>query len=324
MENGSWLLTKYLMFLVPYIYIQIAPTAAMISILATYVIKSRQNEVVTWLATGQSVFRLLFPCFVLMLILGFVNFAIQETIAPFANRLQDDLRTTIRNKGTMRGSRKVWVTGENRIVSYERDPDASDNEHRLASDCRTPCPLKNLSVYEFAADKAKLQTVYRISDAVWSDGILTVHSGTMYDLRSEGFGEKSLENAILPLERQTITGAELKPSQMSAAETRSRLNFTNSGSELRTLAVALEKKYTTLVLPFVVAVFTAPFALGLRRKGRVSTIGYAVGLWFIFVTVSSTMEQLGLNGTLPPTIAVWAPLVLFTMIGIYMISKVRT
>ena len=81
-ENGSWLLLKYLGFLIPFIYIQIAPTAAMISILATYVIKSRQNEVVTWLATGQSVFRLLFPCFVLMLILGFINFGIQENLDP--------------------------------------------------------------------------------------------------------------------------------------------------------------------------------------------------------------------------------------------------
>ena len=325
MDNGSWLLTKYLGYLIPFIYIQIAPTAAMISVLATYVIKSRQNEVVTWLATGQSIFRLLFPCFLLMLILGFVNFAIQETLTPLSNRMQDELRLTIRNRGnTTNRNRQIWIASENRIVSHEKVPPASDNELRPNPDCSTPCPVKNLRVYEFAADKAKLQAVYRISEALWDDGTLTVNSGSKYELGVNGFAEKSLDNSSLQVERRAITGTDLRPSQMSASETSSLLKSATSESLLRTLAVALEKKYTTLVLPFVVAVFTAPFALGLRRKGRVGTIGYAVGLWFVFVAVSSTMEQLGLNGTLPPAIAVWSPLVLFTMIGIYMISKVRT
>ena len=202
-------------------------------------------------------------------------------------------------------------------------PSASDNEPPVDTNCRT-CSVQKLTIYEFAADKARLQAVYRISDGVWEDGTLTVNTGTKNELGSDGFVEKSLENVALQVERQAITGADLRPSQMSAGETRSRLKSASSESTVRALAVALEKKYTTLVLPFVVAVFTAPFALGLRRKGRVGTIGYAVGLWFVFVAVSSTMEQLGLNGTLPPAIAVWSPLVLFTMIGIYMISKVRT
>ena len=324
MESGLTLLTKYLFYLVPFVYIQIAPTAAMIAILATYVIKSRQNEIVTWLATGQSIYRLLFPCFLLMLLLGVLNFALQETVTPFTNRAQDQLRLMLRNRGNLPNrTQKIWIASENRIVSYERNAAASDNEPAAAR-CDHTCSLRNLTIYEFGADKAKLQAVYRISDSVWHDGLLTIYSGLQYKLGGEGFLVKSLKDSSLELGRQAIAGSELRPSQMSAAQTRSRLSSTNSGSERHNLAVALEKKYTTLVLPFVVAIFTAPFALGLKRKGRVSTIGYAVGLWFVFVTVSSTMEQLGLNGTLPPAIAIWSPLVLFTMIGIYMISKVRT
>ncbi len=323
-ESGSLLLTKYLIYLVPFIYIQIAPTAAMIAILATYVIKSRQNEIVTWLATGLSVFRLLFPCFILMLLLGFVNFGIQEFVTPFTNLRQDELRLFIRNRGrTADRNRKIWIAGDNRIISYERTAAASDNEHP-ANECAVRCSVKNLTIYEFTGDRRKLQAVYRISDAVWDEGSLLVIAGTKYELNAEGFAERSLASSTIQLDSQALTGEGLKPSQMSAAETRSRLAYANSDTLMRTLAVALEKKYTTLILPFVIAVFTAPFALGLRRKGRVSTIGYAVGLWFVFVAVSSTMEQLGLNGTLPPAVAVWSPLILFTMIGIYMISKVRT
>ena len=79
--------------------------------------------------------------------------------------------------------------------------------------------------------------------------------------------------------------------------------------------VALEKKYTTLFLPFVMALFTAPFSLSLSRIGKAVTIGYAIGLWLLFTGTTSVFEQLGLNGLLSPPLAVWSPLVIFSMFG---------
>src|SRR5690606_39042386 len=70
MDGGFSLLLQYLGYLIPFVYLQLAPSAAMIAILATYVIKSRQNEIVTWTGAGQSVYRLLLPAFILMLFLG--------------------------------------------------------------------------------------------------------------------------------------------------------------------------------------------------------------------------------------------------------------
>ncbi|MEO8648067.1 MAG: LptF/LptG family permease, partial [Acidobacteriota bacterium] len=54
-DGGIFLLAKYLFFLIPFIYIQLSPSSAMVATLATYVIKSRQNEIVTWTSAGQSV-----------------------------------------------------------------------------------------------------------------------------------------------------------------------------------------------------------------------------------------------------------------------------
>ena len=38
-------------------------------------------------------------------------------------------------------------------------------------------------------------------------------------------------------------------------------------------STALQKRYSTPFLPFVIALFSAPFALSLSRKGRIVTIG---------------------------------------------------
>ncbi|MBK8304960.1 MAG: LptF/LptG family permease [Chloracidobacterium sp.] len=115
-----------------------------------------------------------------------------------------------------------------------------------------------------------------------------------------------------------------KPSQLRAGEVKKQIASSESEVERRNLSVALEKKYTTLLLPFIMALFAAPFALSLSRKGNVVTVGYSIGLWLLFTGTNSVFEQLGLNGPLSPTLAVWSPLVIFSMFGVYLLTKVRT
>jgi lipopolysaccharide export LptBFGC system permease protein LptF len=102
------------------------------------------------------------------------------------------------------------------------------------------------------------------------------------------------------------------------------LESSESEVERRSFAVALEKKYVTAFLPFVIALFTAPFALSLSRKGKVLTIGYAIGLWLMFMAITSAFEQLGLNGSLASGLAIWGPLVLFSILGVFLLSRVKT
>jgi lipopolysaccharide export system permease protein len=123
-DGGITLLVKYLFFLLPFVYIQLAPSAAMIATLATYVIKSRQNEIVTWTSAGMSVYRLLLPCLVFMFLLGVFNWQVQEQVAASSNQRQDELRTQIRSRGTLvTKSGKFWVANDRRIHSFEMDPD---------------------------------------------------------------------------------------------------------------------------------------------------------------------------------------------------------
>jgi len=335
-DGGIVLLVKYLFYLLPFIYIQLAPSAAMIATLAVYVIKSRQNEIVTWTSAGQSVYRLLLPCLLLMVLLGILNWQIQERVAPAANQRQDELRTQIRSRGVLGNkSGKYWVANDRRIYSFElgdreqidrdHNPTASDNAKRSTTLCSPVCLVKNLLIYEFNSTGEKLQALYQVESAVWE----------VDRIRFTGAVEKSMlgEDRIVTAE---FSGGELselsnpfaemrkKPSHLNIAETRAQMENSESDFERRSFGVALDKKYATIFLPFVIALFTAPFALSLSRKGKVLTIGYAVGLWLLFTGLTSTFEQFGLNGYLTPSFAVWSPLALFSLLGIYLLSKVRT
>ncbi len=325
-DNGVSLLVRYLFFLTPFIYLQLAPSAAMIATLATYIIKSRQNEIVTWTSAGQSVYRLLLPCMLFMVILGFVNWQVQERVFPTANQVQDELRTRIRSRGIAANrSGKLWVANDRRIFSFKLDDGASDNAKRLSSVCSSVCAVKNLTIYEFADDKTRLQSVYRSPRAVWDrDRIVFLGDADRIDLSEGRIIRSVLSGGELAETSNPFGEARTKPSHLNAEETKAQIANSESELERRNFAVALEKKYTAGFLPFVIALFTAPFALSLSRKGKAATTGYAVGLWLLFMGVTSVFEQLGLNGSLPASIAVWGPLLLFSMLGVYLLSRIKT
>ncbi|MEJ7846676.1 MAG: LptF/LptG family permease [Pyrinomonadaceae bacterium] len=315
-EGGIILLIKYLFYLLPFIYIQLAPSSAMVAVLATYVIKSRQNEIVTWTSAGQSVYRLLLPCILSMILLGVFNWQLQERILPSANQRQDELRQQIRDRdAAAKPSGRLWVANDKRIFSFNLDRNASDNVKTVIG----------LSIYEFADDKTRLLSVYRIPRATWErNGIVFTGPADKIDIKDGKITAQKLDGGELAESSNPFIEARKKPSHLNIAETRQQLDNSESEIEKRSFGVALQKKYTTLFLPFIIALFTAPFALSLSRKGKVITIGYAVGLWLLFMGVTAAFEQFGLNGFLPPASAVWTPLMLFAMLGVYLLSKVKT
>lgn len=315
-NNGFSLLAQYLFFLLPFIYLQLAPSALMIATLTTFVIKSRQNEIVSWTAAGLSVYRLLLPCFSVMIILGAVNWLIQESVAPKANIIQDKLRAQIRSRGIIANKEgKYWVANNKRIYSFEIVGIENDSGQKV----------KNLSIYEFSSDETKLQNVYRAPEAVWEKDKIKFSGAAEKQVLSNGKVEivqvigGELEEASNP-----FNNLNEKPSHLNRLETEEQIRNTESETERRNFEVALEKKYTTLFLPFVITLFTAPFALSLTRKGRVLTVGYAVAAWLLFMGVTIAFEQFGLNGYIAPKFAVWSPLFLFSIIGVFLLSKVRT
>jgi LPS export ABC transporter permease LptG len=316
-EGGVSLLIKYLLYLLPFIYIQLAPSALMIATLATYAVKSRQNEVVTWTASGQSIYRLLIPCFFFMILIGFVNWGIQETIAPRANQIQDELRAQIRSRGVMAKQKgKLWVAENNRIYSFELADGNNTSKNR---------EVKNLSVYEFSEDELRLKAVYSIPSASWqSDKIIFSDKAEKFLITANKIESENIQGGEFKEDSNPFKLLPEKPSHLSVDDTKSKIDQSESEIEKRTYAVALQKKYTTLVLPFIITLFTAPFALSLNRKGKVITIGYAVALWLLFMGITNTFEQFGLNGFISPSVAVWFPLILFSIVGTYLMSKVRT
>jgi len=333
MAGGTFLLAEYLFFLTPFLYLQyLAPTAAMLAILATYVIKSRQNEIVTWISAGQSIYRLLAPCFIAMLVLGALNWALQEQVLPRANQIQDELRTEIRSRGQIanKGGR-YWTFSNGQIVSFELKP-ASDNEQAGG---QTPTPdnsasdnekhLANIQIFQLNKETGRLQTIYQSPSADWQGNHLLLAGPVRVNQLENGLISSSvMADVDIDAQRNPLVSISDKPSYLSRRQINERIAASGSDTEKNMFAIALQKRYATPLLPLIIAFFTAPFALSLSRKGKVATVGGAIGLWLLYIGLTNIFEQFGLNGLLPPEMAVWASLALFTLLGVYLLSRVRT
>jgi lipopolysaccharide export LptBFGC system permease protein LptF len=267
-----------------------------------------------------------------MILLGGINFVVQDYVAPWSNQVQDELRSQIRSGGVIVESknRKVWVANEQRIYSFETvspvdNASASDNDTAYGPDTWSPTPIRNLTVYEFSDKEPKLQALYHAESALWrSDSVrlmgnVEVTEVSETGVRSAVYSERELAEPYNP-----FSEVKKKPSHLTTRETRLQIEMSEAEIERRSFGVALQKKYSVAFLPFVISLFTAPFALGLGRKGKAALVGYAVGLWLIFVGMTSTFEQLGLNGHLSPEFAIWAPLVMFSFLGIFLLSRAKT
>lgn len=315
-ENGFVILIKYLTFLLPFIYIQLSPSSLMIAILTVFVIKSRQNEIVSWTSAGQSVYRLLLPCLILMLTMGVINWGVQETILPETNQKHDALRDQLRSRGaTVNKVGKYWVANDKRIYSFEINSEQFKKNQ----------PIKNLTIYEFSDSETKLQTIYKAPQAVWETNKIKVFGIADKTVLTDGKSETTqTSNLILYEDSNPFNNFFDNPNHLSARQVREQIRNSQSDLEKRILQVSLEKKYTTLFLPLIVILLAAPFAISINAKGKVFQVGYAVGVWLLFLAVTNIFEQFGNNGYLSPALSIWSPLIVFSFIGAFLLTKVRT
>lgn len=314
---GAGLVTRYLLFLLPLIAVELFPATMLIAVLVTYALLARRHEAIAWWASGQSVYRLMLPGFLFALAIAFGSWLVQEQIMPGTNLKQDALRARIRGGEaraiTRTGRQWLASTETGRFYSYEFGPDGT---------------LIEPTIYELDPDAVHLARVVSGKRGVWSDlthlKILEAEklalTGMEVERRTEA--ETTFDGVESPaVFKPTID----KPSQLSAHDLRSYLNAAKQrGMDVSALAVALQRKYAGPFGIVIMALIGMPLAVSFGRKGTVIALCAAVVVGIAYWAVGGGFQQLGNHGLLRPSVAGWSPLVIFTAAGTYFLSRVRT
>jgi LPS export ABC transporter permease LptG len=314
---GAGLVGRYLLFLLPLITVELFPATMLISVLVTYALLARRREAIAWWASGQSVYRLMLPGFFFAIAIAFGSWLVQEHVMPGANLKQDALRARIRGgeaRATTRTGRQ-WLasTETRRFYSYEFSEDGT---------------LIEPTIYELDSDAVHLAQVVSGKSGNWSDAShLAIHDAESLALKGLEVERKSnSEITFGGVESPAVFRPTIdKPSQLSANDLRAYLNAAKKrGIDVSALAVALQRKYAGPFGIVIMAIIGMPLAVSFGRKGTVIALCAAVVVGIAYWAVGGGFQQLGSHGLLRPSVAGWAPLLIFAAAGTYFLSRVRT
>ncbi len=103
-----------------------------------------------------------------------------------------------------------------------------------------------------------------------------------------------------------------------------RLKGKTSPSVLRRNQVELHKKIAYPFTNLVILLIGFPFVFRERRAvGMLRGIGISAALCFIFYVTFVISSNLGVQGVLPPPVAVWAANVIFGTVGLILLWRAR-
>lgn len=316
-QAGAGLVARYLLFLLPLITVELFPATMLISVLVTYALLAKRHEAVAWWASGQSVYRLMLPGFFFALAIAFGSWLVQEHVMPGSNLRQDALRARIRGgeaRATTRTGRQ-WLasTDTGRFYSYEFAEDGS---------------LVEPTVYELDGDAVHLAKVVSGKTGAWSDAthLKIVETETLSLKGMEVERRADAETVYAGVESPAVFKPTIdKPSQLSSEDLRNYLTAAKRrGMDVSSLSVALQRKYAGPFGIIIMALIGMPLAMSFGRKGTVIALCAAVVVGIAYWAVGGGFQQLGNHGLLRPTVAGWAPLLIFTAAGTYFLSRVRT
>ena len=97
-----------------------------------------------------------------------------------------------------------------------------------------------------------------------------------------------------------------------------------SGGEVNELKVERMLKIAIPITCIIIALFGAPLATSTQRGGAAYGIGVSLGTTVIFLMLIQLTKAVGSGGLVPPGLAAWIPNMVFGVVGLVMMARVKT
>jgi len=311
---------NYFRYLIPYLVYQLSPLGALVAVLVTLGVLSKNNEIVAFKASGISIYRIALPLLLAGAMLAGVLLILDDTYLPYANQRQDALRNQIKGRPAQTYTRpQRWIFGENnKVYNY----DLFDPSQNL---------FGGLSVIEL--DPATFQMKRRVfaTRARWLDTEKTwvLESGWVRDfadgavVKYEPFKVTTLAELVEPpsyFNREVVQAF-----QMSWRDLRHYIDSLHrAGFDVSTLTVQWHKKLAYPLIAPISMMLAIPFALLVGSRGAIGGIALGIAIGIVYWAVSALLEAMGGIGQLPPLLSAWSPDLIFFFFGLYFFFKMPT
>ena len=318
-------LLEYFFFQTPQFLYFVIPMAVLIAALVTVGTLTKNRELLVMRACGISLYRAALPLLILAAVAGGTLYVMQERVLAPANRQADRLNRIIRGwppQTTALGRR--WIIGQRGDLYHFDffDPAVTQfSRLRLYHLDQDSWRLKGITYAEEAAATAGGTVRVWTARRGWQREFDRATGSAETSVRYDAFDTRPITldapdyfQGDTPDARGDLPDAELMNyRQLEAYIAKLRA----SGSNVVPYVVALKRKVAFPFVTIIMTLLAVPFAVSTGSRGALYGIGIGIVLALSYWTALSVFGALGAGGVLSPTLAAWAPNLLFGAAALY-------
>jgi len=288
------------------------PMSLLFAIILTYGRLSSDSEIVAMKASGMHMGMILSPAVVLGLLVGILSAQTSFEIAPWGNRQFEVLYSRMgSSKAAVAIKEGTFSEGFFDLVVYANKVDSNQGL------------LENVFIYDERDASAPL-TIIAKRGAIVPDPKMPGHN-VLLRLEDGDIHRKTTTHTKIKFDTYDIRLVdpiqenirEKSAQSLTLSELRETLRKPGLNEEdQRTFETEFHKRWAISILCVVFALIGVGLGTTTNRRaaktsGMILCIGIIIGYWVLYVT----FEGMARNGQLPPALAVWTPLVLFSGIA---------
>lgn len=321
----TMMLLRFFYYQTPQFLYYIVPIAALVGTLVTIGVMTKNSELIVMRACGMSLYRAATPLVIFAMLAAVGLFGLQELVLARANRRAERIEGTIRGWPSAEPSGiNQWIASTSGdIYHYDLfDPGISRfvrfthyhldtrtwrlSEVTYADTVESPVPSSDPAFRNWTAQRGWRRTL--------SPNASAVLAYAPYDARS------------LTIEPPEYFKTEAPdPVKMNFSQLRAHIaQLRASGSPTISAIVQLQRKVAFPFATVIMALLAVPFAVTTGRRGAMYGIGIGIALSISYWVIFQVFTAMGEGGVLTPTLAAWAPNLLFGVAALYMTLTVRT
>ena len=316
-------LLQFLWWQTPQFLYYIIAIAVLLAAIVTIGLLTKNSELIVMRACGISIYRTAVPLLVFAVMASGLLFAFEERVLAVSNRRADYLNHIIKGGSpqTFDVVNRKWLVGRNGEIFHYQYYDRQRKE------------LNALSVLQFDGNSTALVRRTFATQAAYAPRgpndlePWEASGGWIRDLAGSQVKHHVTFSGIrLTLEPADYFETEApEPRRMNYAQLRAYIDeLKTSGYNVSGHEVELHRKLAFPLVTLVMTLIAVPFAVTTGKRGAMYGIGVGIVLALVYWTAISVFAAFGASGLMAPTLAAWAPNLLFGATAIYLLLTVRT
>jgi LPS export ABC transporter permease LptG/LPS export ABC transporter permease LptF len=318
------MLVDYFVYVTPQYVYYVLPLAVLLATLITVAVLTRNSELIVMKACGVSLYRIATPMFICALVTAGAIFLLDLTIVgPYFERAER-LRLIMNEQATapLDPLSFGWAQGANDDIYHFRQYQPATRE------------LIGVTRYEFSRGMTRLTKHTYAERAIFigpsknARGQWQVLQGWTreFDDQDQVRDEQPILNETREFEMDTFYAIQQpEPKYMRLGDLRSYTDrMVASGYDMFPQQVWLARRTAFPFVTLIMTLIAVPFAVTIGRGGAMAGIAVGIGLALVYWVSISLFAALGGGGLIAPTLAAWAPNMLFGAGALYLLLTVRT